>query len=239
MNCDVLVESAKATGHRVKNVWLLMANIVLLLVLSGCVSLLSEHSDAKTGTHFNPAGLYEDSVLLGNESRLGSMDGFRVFDVSITHQGARLPEGVSVDMLYQGDWIGDIIDKDGTLPVGYEYIFITYRLTNETNNSAEFKLNSATLYVLGSGLEVLDGGWYVCYLNGKDLAAAEIAKDKQIAQETLALGESGTYTVAFFAESDIISKGSLYFIPDNTIGVSEGNPLLPYQAIRVESLAAQ
>jgi hypothetical protein len=220
----------------IKTALLLMAGFAFLLMLAGCSpTLVIEEPEGETGTHFNPASVYEDSILLGNEERPGGMDGFKISDVSVSHQGARLPEGVSTDMLHQGGWVWDLSDKDGTLPADYEYIFITYRLTNETNAEGWFMLNSAGLFVLGDEYEILGGGGEAYYLNGKDLAAAETAKDKQIARETLELGESGTYTVAFVLESDAVSKGFLCFAPDTSIGMNISDPLLPYQGIRIEN----
>jgi hypothetical protein len=207
-----------------------------------------DEPEGESGTYFNPAGIYEDSVLLDvgssvsptdgfkdSELLTSSMDGFRISDVSISHRGVHLPEGVSTDEITQGGLIQELIDEEGTLSTGYEYVFITYRLTNETNTEEWFMLNSARLFVIGNEYEVLGGGEEVCYLNGKDLAANEIAKDKGIARETLGLGESGTYTVAFFIEKSVTSKGGLYFVPDTAPGVTIGDPIRPYQAIKVEN----
>jgi hypothetical protein len=211
-----------------------MASLVLLLMLVGCSPSLSDYSgDEETEPRFNPASIYEDSILLGNEERPGLMDGFRLSDVSVSHQGARLPEGVSTDMLHQWNYAVELSDWDGTLPAGYEYVFITYRLTNEANAEGLLMLNATRLYVLGDEYEVIGGG-EACYLNGKDLAAAEAAKDRQIARETLTLGESKTYTVAFVIESDAVSKGFLCFVTDSYLGHRVGDPLLPNQGIRVE-----
>lgn len=191
--------------------------------------------EGESGDYFNPAGIYEDSVLLGNESRPGGvMEGFKISDVRISHRGTTLPEGVSTDMLTQGGWIWEAMDEDGTLSAEYEYLFITYRLTNEAKAEEWFMLNAATLYVLGDEYKVIDGGGEVCYLNGKDLAAADRVKDKKIAQETLKLGESKTYTVAFVMESDVASKGTLWFVPDNSLAMTVGDPILPYQGIKLE-----
>jgi hypothetical protein len=237
-----------------KGVWLLILSLAFLLPCVGCGSSSLDYSGTGTGTYFdlgetykdsvfessdyeesslNSTEIYEDSVLLGSESRSSLMDGFRISDVNISHQGTHLPEGVSTDALHQGGRIQELIDQDGALPINYEYVFVTYHLTNEANAEGWFMLNSAKLYVLGNEYEVLGESGDVCYLNGKDQKANEIVKDKQIAREALGLGESKTYTVAFLMESDIISKGILYFVPDNSAGMMPGDPLLHYQGIKL------
>jgi hypothetical protein len=184
-------------------------------------------------SYFAPGNLFTESVVLGNDNRPGTLDGFEVSDVHLTYQGSCLPEGVLMNEVYL---LGEekFADSEENLSSGYEYYFIDFTVTNKSNSGEHFSLDSNRLSVIGNENELFFAQ-SSCYRNGHDM----INTNDATGFETVRLNDTEVFKVAFVMNQKDIDTGDLYFVPDTSPGQSIGAPYLPYQAIRVESLAAQ
>jgi len=70
-----------------------------------------------------------------------------------------------------------------------------------------------------------------CYLNGRNFAEYRKNLDTRIGVDWLSIGETGTYTVAFIVDTSKLDYGSLYFVPDTSIGQEIGAAYLTYWAL--------
>jgi hypothetical protein len=206
--------------------------------------------------------IFEDSLAVDGEPHKdgnANLYGLRFSDISIAYRGTTLPDGVTPDNIVQGFLSPGRADKQtGATQGDYEYIFVDFTVTNETDDTIEYWFNSASLYVLGTDNEVLCGGAEVCYYNGIDMAENErimlngqeydphVKKEgsanytseqidaKQAGKVKLQAGEIRTIRIAVFISRSDLAKGELYFTPSTAQGTSPDDPALPWYFTKLD-----
>jgi hypothetical protein len=183
--------------------------------------------------YLDPANIYESVMDIHYDLPYESdvqfgFEGFVISDAQLTYHGRDLPEEVSLNEIEVGVLID--IDDEGALPKGYEYYFVTYTITNKYHNYEEFYLGATSIFVVADDYRIVTPSSDVCYLDGRDLSDPT---NKDVAREGLKIGETKTYTVAVILNQGDVEKGTLYFIPDYSIGQSVDASVTTFLAMKL------
>ncbi|MCL2826163.1 MAG: hypothetical protein FWD72_02025 [Eggerthellaceae bacterium] len=229
------------------------AAVALAILCSGCEPTATGSSDAAPSTSFDPTNMNSDAVTVTSfdpaninngsltldysdskkdipDHVLGQLEGFTFSNVRVIWQGTSLPDGVPVNEIDPNVLVGVDRDEAGAiLTEGYEYIFVTYTLTNDHNDKGDFYINSSRIYILNSNLEAVGVSFQPSYLDGRDFTTM----DRDIAQEELPMGESKDYTIGYVLGTGFGSDCGMYFVPDMSIGQAEGASVLTYRALKL------
>lgn len=215
-------------------VFLTIVSVCFLGVFCGCAPKVAERTDeGELYLYLDPANIYEDTMEIHYELPYESevqpgFEGLIISDVQIIYHGRNLPEEVSLNEIQVGSLID--IDDNGALPEGYEYYFVTYTATNAyREQEKDYYPNGTSIFVVADDYRIVTPSSDACYLNGWDFTEFSTT----FGLEELKVGETKTFTVGYILKQDDIKKGSLYFIPDYSLGQHVDATVLTFLAMKL------